>query len=169
MFSFKLKDAVDRSCNRAYANSWKEEPMKTKIMLIATVAFLFVAAFTTSSFAEANIYKTPPANFKKVSSLVQLPDYLPGMGTLYVNPSTLPYGPYLGYDRQGKLVDVIYMVPIKDFDEHKVINDLGKDLPGLRVNHVDITYNPGHPGVPEPHYHITLWLISHAEEMRIMR
>jgi hypothetical protein len=30
------------------------------------------------------------------------------------------------------------------------------------VNHVDIYYNEGHPGVPDPHYHIVLWYISPA-------
>jgi hypothetical protein len=28
-----------------------------------------------------------------VSELVQLPDYLPGRGTWYVDPNTLPVGP----------------------------------------------------------------------------
>jgi hypothetical protein len=34
----------------------------------------------------------PPAPFRKVSELVKLPDFLPGMGTLYVDPKTLPRG-----------------------------------------------------------------------------
>jgi hypothetical protein len=28
------------------------------------------------------------------------------------------------------------------------------------VDHVDMYYNAGHPGVPEPHYHVVLWYIS---------
>ena len=40
----------------------------------------------------------PPAPFRKVSELVKLPDFLPGMGTLYVDPKTLPAGPFLAYD-----------------------------------------------------------------------
>jgi len=32
---------------------------------------------------------TPPSsNYKKVSTLVALPDFLPGLGTLYVDPAT---------------------------------------------------------------------------------
>ena len=34
----------------------------------------------------------PPENFKKVSELVKLPDFLPGLGQLYVDPNTLPAG-----------------------------------------------------------------------------
>jgi hypothetical protein len=32
----------------------------------------------------------------------------------------------------------------------------------VKLNHTDIQYNPGHPGVEEPHYHIVQWLISPA-------
>jgi hypothetical protein len=49
----------------------------------------------------------PPAPFRKVSELVKLPDFLPDMGTLYVDPKTL------AYDHRGKLASTIYMVPLK--------------------------------------------------------
>jgi len=110
----------------------------------------------------ANITASPPADFKKVSSLVKLPDFLPGLGTLYVDPSTLPIGPFLGYNHQGKLVNIVYMVPLKDFDAHKNFESIGGVAAGIKVNHTDIQYNPGHPGVEEPHYHIVQWLISSA-------
>lgn len=144
--------------------------MKTRwITMVAIIMAISILMLSNPLLAagKGNVYKAIPSGFKKVSSLVQLPDYLPGMGTLYVNPATLPYGPFLGYDRKGKLVNAISMVPIKDFDEHKAIENLGKDLPGLKVDHVDLAFNPGHPGVQEPHYHITLWLISHSEEARM--
>lgn len=108
----------------------------------------------------ANITKTPPPNFKKASSLVQLPDFVPGLGTLYVDPSTLPMGPFLGYNHRGKLVDIVYMVPVKDFEAHRSFENLGGLAAGLKINHTDIQYNPGHPGLEEPHYHIVQWLIS---------
>lgn len=44
-----------------------------------------------------NVGRTPPP-YKKVSTLVKLPDFLPGIGTLYVDPRTLPDGPFLAYD-----------------------------------------------------------------------
>jgi hypothetical protein len=28
------------------------------------------------------------------------------------------------------------------------------------VDHVDIVFNAGHPGVAEPHYHVIVWYIS---------
>jgi hypothetical protein len=108
----------------------------------------------------ANITKTPPPNFKKVSSLVKLPDFVPGLGTLYVDPSTLPVGPFLGYNHKGKLVNIVYMVPVKDLDAHKNFENIGGVATGLKINHTDIQYNPGHPGVEEPHYHTIQWLIS---------
>ena len=105
--------------------------------------------------------KAPPAGaFRKVSTLVQLPDFFPGLGTLYVDPSSLPAGPFLAYDRQGNLVSSIYMLPLKDLGAHRSFHDL--PVAHATVNHVDIYYNEGHPGVPDPHYHIVLWYISPA-------
>lgn len=134
---------------------------------LATAAAVAAALTVSGAWAAEkgkNIHTSPPANFKKVSSLVKLPDYLPGMGTLYVDPATLPLGPFLGYDKQGKLVNVIYMVPLKQLNEHKNAANLGAAVAGLRINHTDIDFNPGHPGVEEPHAHITEWLISHEEQ-----
>ena len=100
----------------------------------------------------------PPQNYKKVSTLVSLPDFLPGLGTLYVDPTTLPAGPFLAYDRQGNLVSSVYMIPIKDITAHKAFNNLiaAKE----KVDHVDMYYNAGHPGVAEPHYHVVIWYVS---------
>ena len=103
--------------------------------------------------------KAPPGGeFQKVSALVALPDFLPGMGTLYVNPKTLPVGPFLAYDRDGTLVSSIYMVPVKDLEAKKAFNNLG--VAKEKVDHVDLYYNAGHPGVAEPHYHIVVWYVS---------
>ncbi len=101
----------------------------------------------------------PGGKYKKVSSLVKLPDFLPGLGTLYVDPATLPAGPFLAYDREGHLVSTVYMIPLKDINDHKAFNDLAV-AQGQKVDHVDMYFNAGHPGVPEPHYHVILWYIS---------
>jgi hypothetical protein len=61
------------------------------------------------------------------------------MGTLYVDPKTLPAGPFLAYDRNGKLVSTIYMIPLKDFDGQKKFDDLL--APGGNVDHVSMYYN----------------------------
>ncbi|MGZ3648919.1 MAG: hypothetical protein ACXU9G_07820, partial [Syntrophales bacterium] len=87
-----------------------------------------------------------------------LPDFLPGLGTLYVDPATLPAGPFLAYDRKGHLVSSVYMIPLKDINEHKEFKNL--KVAEMKVDHVDMYFNAGHPGVPDPHYHVILWYIS---------
>src|SRR3712207_6600948 len=75
-----------------------------------------VIAAATSLAAPALAQETAPpgGNYKKVSDLVKLPEFLPGLGQLYVDPATLPAGPFLAYDRNGKLVSTVYMLPIED-------------------------------------------------------
>ncbi|HTH15783.1 MAG TPA: DUF5602 domain-containing protein [Magnetospirillum sp.] len=112
--------------------------------------------------AAADLDKSPPpAPYQAVSKLVALPDFLPGMGTLYVDPKTLPAGPFLAYDRSGKLVSTIYMIPIEDINAHKKFDDLKTS--GHKVDHVDLVFNPGHPGVEKPHYHVVLWHVPASE------
>ena len=132
---------------------------------IAAFGILMLASLPATA---ADVMKAPPGgSYKKVSTLVKLPDFLPGLGTLYVDPKTLPAGPFLAYDHAGKLVSTIYMIPMKDFDGQKAINDLA--APGGKVDHVSIYYNAGHPGVPEPHYHIVLWHVSKAQEQLVAK
>jgi hypothetical protein len=117
---------------------------------------VFATMGSTSAMAQQ---KAPPAdNYKKVSALVALPDFIPGLGTLYVDPATLPAGPFLAYDRQGTLVSSVYMIPVKDITAHKAFNNLAAAKE--RVDHVDMYYNAGHPGVAEPHYHVVIWYVS---------
>jgi len=107
--------------------------------------------------------KAPPGGaYKKVSTLVPLPAFLPGLGTLYADPATLPAGPFLAYDRQGNLVSSIYMIPLKDMNAQKAFAGL-KTGKGEQVDHVDVVFNAGHPGVAEPHYHFILWYVSPAK------
>ena len=129
---------------------------------ITAFALLLAAMLVAPTVSAADVTTAAPANFKKVSSLVKLPDFLPGLGTLYVDPSTLPVGPFLGYNHQGKLVNIVYMVPLKDLEAHKSFENVGGVAAGMKLDHTDIKYNPGHPGVEEPHYHIVQWLISPA-------
>jgi hypothetical protein len=113
----------------------------------------------------APLQEPPGGKYKKVSTLVPLPDFIPGLGTLYVDPATLPAGPFLAYDHQGHLVSSIYMIPLKDMNAQKAFN--GLKIAQARADHVDIVYNAGHPGVAEPHYHITVWYVSaqHAAQL----
>ncbi len=100
----------------------------------------------------------PGGAFQPVSELVELPDFLPGIGTLYVDPATLPAGPFLAYDRDGKLVSSVYMIPLSSMNEQ--LNFNGLDVAQVEADHVDIYYNAGHPGVAEPHYHFVVWYVS---------
>ena len=65
------------------------------------------------------------------------------------------------------MVSTIYMVPLKDLDSQKAFADLA--APGGKVDHVTISYNAGHPGVPDPHYHIVLWHIPKAQEQFVAK
>ena len=106
----------------------------------------------------ARIHEPPGGAYKKVSTLVPLPDFVPGLGTLYVDPATLPAGPFLAYDHQGNLASSIYMIPLKDMNAQKAFS--GLKVAQERVDHVDIVFNAGHPGVAEPHYHVIVWYVS---------
>ena len=131
-------------------------------ILFATAAIALAGA---PVFA-AGVETAPPGGaFTKASDLVKLPAFMPGLGTLYVDPRTLPKGPFLAYDRAGLLVSTVYMIPLKDFETHRKIEAL--DAPGGNVDHVDMSYNAGHPGVEEPHYQVILWHIKKADEARI--
>jgi hypothetical protein len=123
-----------------------------------TVLAVVLAAAAMVVPASAQQKAPPGGNYQKVSALVALPDFLPGMGTLYVDPKTLPAGPFLAYDRDGKLVSTIYMIPMKDLEAKKAFNNLA--AANEKVDHVDLYFNAGHPGVAEPHYHVVVWYVS---------
>ena len=67
--------------------------MSTRTLQAAVVALGlgFAALGATPTVAQQTA--PPGGEYQKVSGLVALPDFLPGMGTLYVNPTTLPVGP----------------------------------------------------------------------------
>ncbi len=120
------------------------------------ISLALILVFSVPSIAGNAALKEPPkGNYKKVSNLVKLPSFLPGMGSLYVNPKTLPAGPFAAYDRTGKLVSTIYMIPMADMKDKKKFAGLG--VAGSKVHSVDFVYNAGHPGVTKPHYHVVLW------------
>jgi hypothetical protein len=105
--------------------------------------------------------------FKAVSDLVNFPKFFPGLGIIYVKPDTLPLGPFLCFDRRDHLVATVYMVPIKDIDDHKAMEATG--YAAGSVDHVSIYFNGGHPGVDMPHYHVVLWHVSRKDEARVAK
>jgi hypothetical protein len=93
------------------------------------------------------------------------PAFTPGLGTVYVQPSTRPVGPYRSYDHNGKLIATIYMVPETDLEEHlKVVSD-EKTPP---VDHWQMHYVRQMHGIDGPHYHVTLWHVP-AEEAAALK
>src|SRR5438105_15887171 len=84
-----------------------------RLALTALVGVLGVGMLVASPDTAVAQQKAPPGGaYKNVSALVSLPDFVPGLGTLYVDPATLPAGPFLAYDHQGDLVSSIYMIPL---------------------------------------------------------
>lgn len=132
----------------------------TRTLIAAAVIALGTVAFAPAD-ARAQQTAPPGGDFQKVSELVELPEFVPGLGVLYVNPETLPAGPFLAYDRSDRLVSTIYMVPLAAMNEHEAFT--GLDAAREEVDHVDIRYNAGHPGLEEPHYHVLLWHVSEAK------
>ncbi len=130
------------------------------IVPLALGAWLFAATVMMGACSPASAQmKAPPGGaYKAVSSLVPLPDFIPGIGSLYVDPATLPAGPFLAYDKEGSLVSSVYMIPLSEMQAHKTFANLGAAKE--KVDHVDMYYNAGHPGVATPHYHVVVWYVS---------
>ncbi len=133
----------------------------------ALAAAVLLSSIGAPALAQNIAHAPPGGDYRKVSQLVRLPEFLPGLGVLYVVPSTLPAGPFLAYDHHGRLVSTIYMIPLKDISGQKKFDAL--PAPGGKVDHVSLYYNAGHPGVPEPHYHVVLWHVSKAQEARVAK
>ena len=127
-------------------------------MKLFCASMMMAAAFGLAVPALAQDTAPPGGSYKKVSDLVKLPEFLPGLGQLYVDPATLPAGPFLAYDRDGKLVSTVYMIPVEDLNPDKKFDNLAS--PGGEVDHVDVYFNAGHPGVEKPHAHVVLWHVA---------
>ena len=141
--------------------------LRSILSTVSATALLALAAGSAQVMAADNDVDTaPPAElYQAVSDLVELPDFIPGLGQLFVDPDTLPAGPFLGYDHDGKLVNTTYMIPLSAMDADLDLSELA--VPDAEVTHTDINYNAGHPGVEEPHIHIVLWHIPADETDRV--
>jgi len=135
--------------------------MLRKIITTTAFSLALLGAGTVGAYAgNAAAMKPAGGAYKQVSKLVALPDHIPGLGTLYVDPKTLPAGPFAAYDKTGKLVTSIYMIPMADMQAKKKFS--GLNVAGKSVKSVDMYYNAGHPGVDEPHYHVVIWHVDPA-------
>lgn len=137
----------------------KINPLKWSFL----AAGLAVSAFAMSGASlagNASAEKPAGGTYQAVSALVPLPDHLPGIGSLFVDPATLPAGPFAAYDKTGKLVSTIYMIPLADMNDKKRFG--GLKVAGDNAVTVDMMFNAGHPGVDQPHYHIVVWHVEPA-------
>ena len=127
--------------------------------MLATGALVLAGCGGVQAGDGTDVSTAPPGGeYEPVSELTPLPEFIPGMGTLYVDPATLPAGPFLAYDRDGGLVSTTYMIPLDSLNDRKAFD--GLEAAPRKVDHVDMVYNAGHPGVDEPHYHVVLWHVS---------
>lgn len=130
--------------------------------LILSAAFLAVSAtFGFAHDTEALLQSPPGEPFVQVSDALPLPEFIPGLGTLFVSPDTLPAGPFLAYDHDGKLSATVYMTPLQELENGVSHDDLA--VGSREVTSVDIYYNAGHPGVEAPHAHVVLYHDAEAK------
>lgn len=128
---------------------------KIKLTILA-VGCLAGAVSVVQAHDEDGLRQLPPDEpYTKVSDVLPLPEFIPGLGTLFVAPDTLPAGPFLAYDREGLLSATVYMTPLAELENGTAYDDLSVGL--HQTSSVDIYFNAGHPGVEEPHAHIVLY------------
>lgn len=141
----------------------------TALAFGAIVAFCSAAITLHPATAVAVELKgKPPAGFVKVSDALKNPGmaFVPGLGALYVDPKTLPAGPFLGYDKKGELVNVTYMLPAVELEKNSSWPTLGTSVSGLKVDHTEVHVSGPHPGVMERHVHVINWLISDSDKKK---
>ena len=128
--------------------------MKFLPSMLAAASLLLVApAFAQD---DAALKSAPPGDpYVQVSDVLPLPEFIPGLGTLFVDPATLPAGPFLAYDHDGTLSATVYMTPFEELQNGTAYD--GLDVGSPTVSSVDIYYNAGHPGVEKPHAHVVLY------------
>lgn len=126
-----------------------------KQFLLTSSLVLASSTFVNAHDEEALRQSPPGTPYVQVSDVLPLPEFIPGLGTLFVNPETLPAGPFLAYDHDGKLSASIYMTPLEGLQAGTAYDGLG--IGSHTVSSVDIYYNAGHPGVEKPHAHVVLF------------
>ena len=107
-------------------------------VVIATSWFVTIAI---AVWATA-VHSGPPVHFKKVDTLAAQFEHLPGLGVLYLDPNTLPIGPFTDYDEKGRPVKVIYLVSLKDLNADKRFETVGTGLGSIKVGHTGFPRNP---------------------------
>lgn len=132
-----------------------------KSIVLGATLLAASATFTAAHDNEALMQSPPGEPYVQVSDVLPLPAFIPGLGTLFVSPDTLPAGPFLTYDHDGKLSATVYMTPLEELQNGVSYDDLA--IGSHEVSSVDIYYNAGHPGVDKPHAHVVLYHDAEAK------
>lgn len=127
----------------------------TRPLLLAAAMMMTTAGVSVAQDDEAPEQSPPGDPYVQVSDALPLPAFIPGLGTLFVDPATLPAGPFLAYDHDGRLSATVYMTPLVELQNGTAYDNLG--IGAHTVSGIDIYYNAGHPGVEKPHAHVVLY------------
>lgn len=146
----------------------KKTALSGFVVLLVSFFFISSVAFAQNKDANSkNLLKSPPpAPFVNASDALKgaLPNFVPGLGTVYVDVSKLPEGPFLAYDKAGNLIKIVFMIPLEKLQSQTNYIDQAKDIldniGGKRVDHVNFIYSGPHPGVEKTHYHIELVIVD---------
>lgn len=140
-------------------------PSLPGVTALALTAIL-LAVLPTATAQDLSV-SPPPAPYVSVADILPLPAFIPGAGALFIDPANAPVGPWLSYGADGRLLEVLFMVPLSGMTAAQNWDNLATGLLaqlGVSVDHVDVSYNGGHPGMAEPHYHIRLVLVDDATQ-----
>ena len=132
-----------------------------------TLLLAVVLALASTALAQ-NLDPALPDGYVSASEILPLPEFIPGAGALYIDPANAPVGPWLSYGNDGRLVEVLFMVPVSQMTASNSWENLAAgafDSLGLgAIDHVDISFNPGHAGMAEAHYHLRLVLLDDSAQ-----
>jgi len=122
-------------------------------------------SLATTLFTLCLLGASPPAFIPKDATASA--SCVEGLGDVYWNPAKLPFGPTYGAYK-GKPIFEEFMISQQEFAKGRNWENIGVDIRGHRVDHVDIWFAPrGHDGAPEPHYDIILFFVPHATHMKM--
>jgi len=136
--------------------------------MYALAPVIAALAVSAAAAAEPSMPSGPPPPKPIPSNYVAASPCVPGMGVHYVDLKRFPdpnapiYGTY-----QGKPVFTEIMLTPKDFAAGKSWTNALRPLPGYKIDHVDIEYEPhGHPGMTFAHYDLHAYYVSHATHVK---
>lgn len=136
------------------------------------MSYLARSLFATAVLAFGLAAAQPPDAYRPAHELLPLPEFIPGVGTLYVQPDDAPIGPWLAYGPDDILIEVLFMVPLAALEDAEDWQNLAAgtlaELDAGPVDHVDVTFNGGHPGLEEAHYHLRLVLVDDATQQQAL-